>query len=106
MDNQFCPAHENVIIHSVKFEEKIDSLISNVTEIKESIKATAKVRMNWWIALSGTFLMIILEAGTTCFYMGQMAKEIEINTLRLNRIEAKIFKVIDEKPIDFNKNGG
>ena len=74
-------------------------LITTLTEVVTSVKGIEKgitegmsFRKGVVISISGIILTLFLQFGTFCFFYGQQARQVTINTVRLNVIEGLLNK--------------
>ena len=77
--SDYCDVHQSVMIANAKVESKLDTLVETVKKIETHLEIQSLQRNNWWIAITGIVIGVLIQTAVFCYWLGQISKQIEVD---------------------------
>lgn len=71
-------------------ETEIKYIKESVDEIKQHIQNSVNGKSAWWKTLIGIVVAMLIQTACFVFYLGGALKQLEIDTKRIDKVEAVI----------------
>lgn len=88
----FCDGHGEMRETIIILKNNMEHLTEAVKRIDVHLEQASKMRVNWWLALTGVICGILIQTWVFSYHLGSMGKQIEINTKRIEVIEREMHK--------------
>lgn len=93
----YCDAHVDTREALVLLTNNLAHLREAVIRIDKHMEDANKSRTNWWLAIVGIIVTVIIQTFIFAFYLGIYSRQIEVDTDRINKLENIIYHG-QEKP--------
>lgn len=88
----YCDAHTETKETLILLTNNLGHLKEAVVRIDKHMEESNKARTNWWLAIVGVIVTVIIQTFVFAFYLGIYSRQIEVNSGRLDKIEGIIYR--------------